>query len=256
MSKRKGFTLIELLVVIAIIAVLMSILMPALSRAKGGAKEAVCKNHQHQWGLIWKMFTDDNEGFFMDRDAVNDWLVMIKDGYETALDPKIWLCPMATKNSDFKTIRPEGGRNPFAAWDDSMGGDYYKGSYVINLYIAAAAQGSRANWADFWGTPSFKGAAYGPIMFDGQWKDMESEGPWDEPPEDEQDPWNSGPKHEMRRACIKRHGKYNVFGTFLDFSCRKKTIKEIWRVRWHKNWPANADLPVWPAWMADVPEPD
>jgi prepilin-type N-terminal cleavage/methylation domain-containing protein len=243
-----GFTLIELLVVISIIALLMSILMPALNKAKAGAKEAICKSHLHQWGLIWKMFTDDRDGFFMDRGGVNDWLPEIKAGYDSALDPKIWLCPMATKNADW-CLRPEGGRNPFAAWDDDPGGDYFKGSYVINLWTSKEVE------PEYWSTPSVRGAAYGPIMFDGQWKDMEPH-PEDDPPVLETNRWTSGPDHEMRRACIRRHGKYYVFGTFLDFSCRRKTIKELWRVRWHKLWPAKADLPVWEPWMADIPEPD
>ena len=74
MNKRKGFTLVELLVVIAIIALLMSMLMPALNKAKEQAKLAVCKNNLHQWAIVWKMFTDDREGFFMDRPGANNMI--------------------------------------------------------------------------------------------------------------------------------------------------------------------------------------
>ena len=51
MANRKGFTLIELLVVIAIIAVLMSILMPALNRAKQSVKNVICMSNLHEWAL-------------------------------------------------------------------------------------------------------------------------------------------------------------------------------------------------------------
>ena len=62
MKKTRGFTLIELLVVIAIIALLMAILMPALSRAREQGKRAVCLNNLKQLTLAWMMYADDHAG--------------------------------------------------------------------------------------------------------------------------------------------------------------------------------------------------
>ena len=64
MGKRKAFTLIELLVVIAIIALLMGILMPALSRVKEQANSIACRARLREWGLLFKFYTDDNDGYF------------------------------------------------------------------------------------------------------------------------------------------------------------------------------------------------
>jgi prepilin-type N-terminal cleavage/methylation domain-containing protein len=47
MPRYKAFTLVELWVVIAIMALLMSILMPALNRVKTQAREVLCKNNLH-----------------------------------------------------------------------------------------------------------------------------------------------------------------------------------------------------------------
>ena len=60
-GSQEAFTLIELLVVIAIIAVLMSILMPALNRAREQGRRAVCLSHLKTLTLGWMMYADEND---------------------------------------------------------------------------------------------------------------------------------------------------------------------------------------------------
>jgi len=68
---KKGFTLIELLVVIAIIALLMSIMMPALQGVKKHTKTIICRSNLRQYGLAGRMYLDSNEGRFPN---TMDWL--------------------------------------------------------------------------------------------------------------------------------------------------------------------------------------
>ncbi len=61
MKVHKGFTLIELLVVIAIIALLLSIILPALKNAKEQGKRTVCRSNLKQMTLGWMLYSDDND---------------------------------------------------------------------------------------------------------------------------------------------------------------------------------------------------
>jgi prepilin-type N-terminal cleavage/methylation domain-containing protein/prepilin-type processing-associated H-X9-DG protein len=69
MSLKKGFTLIELLVVIAIIALLLSIIIPALKSAKQLASGAVCLANEKQLGLSFVTYAGDHKSLIPDGDT-------------------------------------------------------------------------------------------------------------------------------------------------------------------------------------------
>ena len=60
--KKNGFTLVELLVVIAVIALLMAILLPALSKARTQAKRVMCLSGLKQLLTAWIAYADNNDG--------------------------------------------------------------------------------------------------------------------------------------------------------------------------------------------------
>src|SRR6476659_5802698 len=61
-NRRRGFTLMELMIVIGIIAILSSILLPALSKAKAKAQGLACLNNTKQLTTAWMIYADDHNG--------------------------------------------------------------------------------------------------------------------------------------------------------------------------------------------------
>lgn len=263
MEKRRGFTLIELLVVIAIIALLMSVLMPALERVRRQARGVGCMSNLHQWGLIFAMYTQDNNGYFYnghlrgsDSGVGNGewWRECMRP---LSKDKKMWLCPTAVKSrtgGDPTVSTP--ATHPFDAWrvPASQGGD--EGSYAPNGWMCNPRPGLTGLWGRspieyHWRTALIKGAYEVPVFTEGWWVDG-----WpkqtDEPAAyGDRTPILGTTQHEMQRLCVNRHGGAQ-FCLFADWSVRKVSLKQLWRLKWHREYDTHAALPVWPQWMAGI----
>ncbi len=124
-TKSKGFTLIELLVVIAIIAVLISLLLPALQNVRNVAKQAVCASNQRQIGQAFALYGLENNAYFPPAYRVPSWNKVWLDwifkreiwDWSEAQNKRVSMCPCVNVPSTWRQI--------------TYGYDYlYKGWYV------------------------------------------------------------------------------------------------------------------------------
>jgi prepilin-type N-terminal cleavage/methylation domain-containing protein/prepilin-type processing-associated H-X9-DG protein len=98
-----AFTLIELLVVIAVIAILATLLLPALAKAKEEGRCANCKSNLRQLTLCWEMYADDNQGVL----APNNWIDYVSAGGGGGFNQSVSWCNgdarMDTTTSNLQT---------------------------------------------------------------------------------------------------------------------------------------------------------
>jgi len=273
-NQGKGFTLVELLVVIAVIALLMAILLPAITKAKDQAYTVKCMANLHQFGLMYEGYCQTNDEYLPGGwNSGKMWMVDLMPYYQG--ENEVRVCPKARR-----LLQDVGSNAPgvFTAWGkygnpNFLGGhvptwskeDMY-GSYGVNGWAHNPPDvGVPAGDPDTYNIPATERTLYWrktlsikkqgevPLMADAMW-DGTTPDVGDTPPAMAIPPMGGEPwtfaTSDMSKFCLPRHsGRLNML--FMDKSVRKIAIRKLWSFKWNTRW--REQQQDWPDWIKALP---
>jgi prepilin-type N-terminal cleavage/methylation domain-containing protein/prepilin-type processing-associated H-X9-DG protein len=157
-TPRGGFTVPEVLAVVAIIVIILSILMPNLTRARARARAVICSSNEHQLGVAVRGYAVDNRQYFPVgvNPGSGDWLWMAILRDQMAGEMDLFYCPTAPAFTQWKPRNSPGSPSHPTGWKQDerrLGpgrGDSF--SYGMNVWGAPCC-------ADAYGTGTYYGHA-------------------------------------------------------------------------------------------------
>ena len=257
MNRHKGFTLIELLIVIAIIAILLSILIPAIQRAKEQAQAAMCQSNLKQWAHAVVMYTEEHKNkLWLDCYASGhptlrgDWMEVLRPYYGD-LD-EMRCCPRAKMPSQ----DPGGERrgsvdtcwgNPEDVTESSRGG--FWGSYGLNRWVTNPNSGDMR----FFRRTTEEGAGDIPVFMDStHWHFSPHMHGFNRVPDKKLEHYSdiatNAPVTQIWRVTIDRHFG-GVNSSFLDGTVRKVYLWDLWSLKWFRGYERRFYTPADFPWL-------